>query len=162
MLKTLLTLLIFTTVIFQAAGQELVVRQVNGTSVFARNNEILATREVIRLLPDGSKEQRLLRGSRFHGTLAIATAGVGLVYLGVGILRTPEHFEEDPGFDALDQMIIGLGWLGVSACHFQIGKHKARRAVAMFNTSSVPEGPDTGMQFRLGAQPNGLGLALRF
>ena len=82
-----MTLLLFALVLSPALTQELVVRQVNGTSVFARNNEILAIREAIRLLPEGSKEQRLLRVSRFHGGAAIATAGADLVYLGLGTLR---------------------------------------------------------------------------
>ena len=162
MLKTLITLLILTTTVFQCTGQELVVRQVNGTAVFARNNEILTTREVIPLLPEGSKEQRLLRGSRFHGGVAVATAGAGLVYLGVGILQGIQDSEDEESMNSLNKMIIGLGWLSVSYWEFGSSRHKAQRAVTMYNTSPPPEGPDTGLHFRLGAQPNGMGLALRF
>ena len=138
------------------------IRQVNGSSVFARNNEILTTREVIPLLPDGSKEQQLLRGSHLHRALAAGTAVAGFVYLGTGILRTAEHFEDEGGMNALDQMIIGLGWLSISFWESKVSRQKARQAVDMYNASRLPDGPDTGSHFRLGAQANGLGLALRF
>jgi hypothetical protein len=155
----LLTLLLFTGLGHLSAQQRLTVRELGGGYVFSLDNEILTPREVIRLLPRGSEERRLLSSSGFYSITGLFFSAFGGGLAGVALADALLGGEMEPQ-DRWTVLGIAAVSIGISIPLTLTAKRRTERAVYLIN-----QGERIGSyrpQLRLGASGSGVGLVMRF
>ncbi len=142
-----------------AAQDALTVRNLGGDYLFALENEVRTPREIIRVMPVGSEERRLLQSSRFYTTTGNFLGAFGGAFAGVVIadLLIAQELERD---DLLILSGIALGCIAISLPLTATGRRRVEKSVYLFNQR------EAGMSYRprleVGLRGAGAAMVLRF